>query len=56
MKKCAKTFHIKTESLVELVKKQQDNLERDLARGIIPTGVQLVNFLLMYIKQIKFVY
>jgi hypothetical protein len=39
MKKCAKTFHIKTESLVELVKKQQEGLEKDLARGIIPTGV-----------------
>lgn len=42
LKKCAQVFHIKTESLFELVKKQQDNLERDLARGLIPTDVYFI--------------
>jgi hypothetical protein len=39
MKKCAQIFHIKTESLVELVKKQQLQIESDLARGLIPSDV-----------------
>lgn len=39
LKKCAQTFHIKTESLFELIKKQQESLEHDLARGLVPTNV-----------------
>ncbi|CAF0958041.1 unnamed protein product [Brachionus calyciflorus] len=41
LKKCSQVFHIKTESLVELVKKQQEKIEREIAKGLIPTDVYI---------------
>jgi hypothetical protein len=32
-------FHIKTDTLVEMVKKQQDILEIDISKGILPDDV-----------------
>lgn len=39
LKKCAQVFRIKTENLVELIKKQQERIERDLSKGLIPSEV-----------------
>lgn len=39
LKKCSQVFHIKTESLVELVKKQQEKIEKEIAKGLVPTDV-----------------
>ncbi len=41
MKKCANEFHIKPESLVELIKRQQEKLIKSLEKGLIPSEVYL---------------
>ena len=41
-KKCAQMCHIRTESLIELIKKQQERIEKDLAKGLLPQGVHFV--------------
>ena len=41
MKKCAITFHIKPESLVDLVKKQRERILNDLNNGFIPQDVYI---------------
>lgn len=32
-------FHIKTDSLVDMVKKQQDSLELEISKGLMPDNV-----------------
>jgi hypothetical protein len=39
MKKCAQAYGVRTESLVDLIKKQQEKLERELERGFVPSDV-----------------
>ncbi|RNA04069.1 Structure-specific endonuclease subunit SLX4, partial [Brachionus plicatilis] len=39
LKKCSQVFHIRTESLVELVRKQKEKIEQEISKGLIPTDV-----------------
>nr|QNH68109.1 structure-specific endonuclease subunit SLX4 [Brachionus koreanus] len=41
LKKCSQVFHIRTESLVELVRKQKEKIDLEISKGLIPSDVYI---------------